>query len=138
MSENSPVGLLGTLIERMALDYHKTVEGEYGCGYPQTQCPGVLRLIQLLGSTVEAALATLPQPPVQGDWRGFRPSDPVVRAYGPPWTWNQGALPPAPPQGQEPTLSEDIERMSAIDAPWKHRPDPLADIDAIRRGRKPE
>jgi Holliday junction resolvase len=25
--------------------------------------------------------------PVEGDWRGFRPSDPVVRAYGPPWTW---------------------------------------------------
>lgn len=52
---------LDALIAKLALDYHKTVEGEYGCGYPQTKCPGVLRLITLLQSL--AALLTRRDPP---------------------------------------------------------------------------
>jgi len=32
--------------ERLALDYHKTIEGEYGC--PGVTCPGVQRLVALL------------------------------------------------------------------------------------------
>jgi hypothetical protein len=42
-------------LEALALKYHKEVEGEYGCGYPQSKCPGVLRLIELLQ---QAALPT--------------------------------------------------------------------------------
>ena len=43
----------------LALDYHKTVEGEYGC--PGASCPGVQRLTALL-------LAALRRPSAEAAW----------------------------------------------------------------------
>jgi len=38
-------------LEALALEYHKTVEGEYGC--PGQSCPGVKRLVLLLVAAVD-------------------------------------------------------------------------------------
>lgn len=48
-------------LQEIALDYHETVEGEYGC--PGLSCPGVQRLVKLLESAQPQwqAMETAPQ-----------------------------------------------------------------------------
>lgn len=48
---------LRKLMVLKALNYHKTVEGEYGC--PGEECPGVQRLVTLLEQWTIVALAVI-------------------------------------------------------------------------------
>lgn len=43
-------------IARMALDFHRHVEGEYGC--PGAECPGVLRLVALFTAAIGIGRST--------------------------------------------------------------------------------
>lgn len=45
---------LAAQIRQLALEYHKTVEGEYGC--PGHSCPGVQRLVTFAEACAAAAL----------------------------------------------------------------------------------
>lgn len=48
-----------TLIELIAIAHHKSPEdeggeGEYGCGWPQVRCPGILRLMASLREALQS------------------------------------------------------------------------------------
>jgi hypothetical protein len=48
--------------------YHKTVEGEYGC--PGEDCPGVQRLVTLLGNWTSMLFLLIELPELTEKWQG--------------------------------------------------------------------
>ena len=55
---DTPETLIARL-EALAYEHHKAVDGEYGCGWPQTRCPGVLRLVDFAQREVRMTLLRL-------------------------------------------------------------------------------
>jgi len=45
---------LNAAIEKLAIEYHKTIEGEYGC--PGKECPGVKKLVAFGAMCASAAI----------------------------------------------------------------------------------